>query len=610
MAEWSDWADGNDLAQLSRGTSPLASMGYDADELRADPAKRAEAMDKVASPLDQRTPTRPGVTGRMELAQAARPATLSNGEPADPVLKTRQPPAAQIPVTTTAQAPPPQAQTIPDTLSGASAAPTPASPAASSPDWEGISKKAAEGALSLANESRNLYESAPDQPDTTALDTKIESETTPTNRLQKDPVTGKPMYEPTGMQRFGRGLKSAAIGLVTGGLPGALVGALEPGQIRGGTSYDAPNKAYQEDEAARQGNLAADTQSRTDILNRFKSLTDNINNRAKNLTTVEPGYKDAGSIATDAEKEGAAKLTAQTNADTRRDQSPQGQIDSMQRTEAEREREADRIFGPGKGGKMRTAFLAGWKPNELEKPDSGPGGDSGALPGSPTASGEDFLKGLPTDMQSTVRAIGEYREPPPAASNRSKEAQKLLNAVNRAYPGYRSDIWPTLVKSRAAFTSGRDGGTINSFNTALKHLDQMDKNVPSGTRFSTVNAVENALTPSGSDRGRTLGRFGVDSNAVSNEVQKAYKGGTVNKEEYETMQGLLNHNADPDTIKSNIQELRELLKGKLDSIRRQYESGLPPGSVIPLETIGEGGGASAATKGGGDNWFSQHPVAK
>jgi hypothetical protein len=220
----------------------------------------------------------------------------------------------------------------------------------------------------------------------------------------------------------------------------------------------------------------------------------------------------------------------------------------------------------------------------------------GAATGAPTGpdgqplKGEDYLKTLDPATAATVRSIGTYREAPPKASDRGPQAQATLSALNTAYPGFRADIWPTLVKNRAAVTSGPIGTAINSFNTSLNHIGRMEKNIPDGSAFSTLNAGENMLAPSGSARGIALGKWDTDANAVANEVQKAYKGGAVTNEEKETMMKLLDRNAAPERMKSNLAELRALLQGKLESFRSQYESGLPPGSVIPLPTLGVGGG--------------------
>lgn len=358
MAEWSDWADGNDLAQLSRGTNPLASMGYDTDELRLDPSKRAEAMERIGSPLDQRQ-SNPGLLGRQQIAQNTPPPdprmAVPADEPPNPQLRVRPSPASGAGAAMSQVA-----SALPDTLAQKPVQ-TPASPAA--PSWQqDLARRSGEGALGVADEARKLYESEPNPPDTTALDTRIETESLPTNPRETDPVTGKPLYQPSGWQRFGRGLKSAAIGLVTGGIPGAVVGALDPGQIRGGTAYGAPNKEYEEDEQLRQGTLAQDQQRRTDLMNRFKTLTDEMSGRAKNLTATEPGYKDAGTIATDAQKQAT---DAAKEAREAQENSPEGKaLEKATVSQAEfdqRNKEADRIFGPGRGGTQRSLYLANGK---------------------------------------------------------------------------------------------------------------------------------------------------------------------------------------------------------------------------------------------------------
>ena len=115
--------------------------------------------------------------------------------------------------------------------------------------------------------------------------------------------------------------------------------------------------------------------------------------------------------------------------------------------------------------------------------------------------------------------------------------------MNRAYPGYDAAQFPTYAATRRAFTSGTTGQAINSFNTALQHLNRLEQHIPDNTYFSTVNAAENALTPSGSQQGRQLAAYDADATAVSNEVSKAYKGGVITKEEFDHMSKLLNRNA-------------------------------------------------------------------
>jgi hypothetical protein len=106
----------------------------------------------------------------------------------------------------------------------------------------------------------------------TDLQSRREKLATPAPRF--DPKTGKPLattqeYDSeTGQmvdvnpkastgQKIWRGLRSAGVGLVTGGIPGAVVGAIEPQDIKGGQAYNAPSKQYQQAETRREQQLGA-----------------------------------------------------------------------------------------------------------------------------------------------------------------------------------------------------------------------------------------------------------------------------------------------------------------------------------------------------------------
>lgn len=88
----------------------------------------------------------------------------------------------------------------------------------------------------------------------TAQQTKLETKTP-----LYDPTTGKMLdqYKPSTGSRIWRGVRGGLVGLLTGGIPGAAVGALEPGDIHGGTPYGAPNKQYTRAEQSREQQLAA-----------------------------------------------------------------------------------------------------------------------------------------------------------------------------------------------------------------------------------------------------------------------------------------------------------------------------------------------------------------
>lgn len=80
--------------------------------------------------------------------------------------------------------------------------------------------------------------------------------------------------------------------------------------------------------------------------------------------------------------------------------------------------------------------------------------------------------GEPT-VSPQAQAIANYRMPPVSArSMASGPGKVLMEEVMRANPSYDATQYQTRQKARIAFTTGSQGQTINSLNTAIGHLDQ------------------------------------------------------------------------------------------------------------------------------------------
>jgi hypothetical protein len=104
-------------------------------------------------------------------------------------------------------------------------------------------------------------------------------------------------YKPSVMSRIGRGVRSGAIGFLTGGIPGAVVGAIEPQDIRGGTAYGAPNASYGREESERQrevGDLSGQAAAAKEA---WKAQVDAANAKAKQ---IDASGKLAGDLTTGA----------------------------------------------------------------------------------------------------------------------------------------------------------------------------------------------------------------------------------------------------------------------------------------------------------------------
>lgn len=617
MADWNDWADGNDLAGLSRSTNPLTSAGYDPDEIRANPEMRAQIMKSIQTPYGlsalQPPGPKPAIGPPAPPAGASpRPMTSSTGAPAGSgTLMPARPPSVATPSPATG-----------------SAGVTATGSSQRNSELDAMSNEALQKGLELGGFAQKTAQDLAAGPDPRIAELEQERLKDQAPTPYQD-ASGRPLpqYRESGWGKVGRGLKAAALGFAEGGPLGAVVGAVDPGQVPGGTGYSAPNAAYQAAEGQREGRLANENAQISNLQDQFKAATDARKAALEGAKTGSGAYGDVAKEAQGMEiKPGDPRAVL--------DDSGQPTFATLQNGKwldgsgkqimnpkpiPPTPREAPQsvlingkpgfaLFDPQKGWLDPTpgpTFGQPLRGRISPVPTRAEAGGSGTgIPdaGDPTLTGDAYLASLPAELASTVRAIGEGREAPPSAGNRSKAAMAILNAVNRAYPSYDATQYPTYAAARKAFTSGPIGTAINAFNTALQHLDRMESNIPQeNSRFETLNALENKLAPSGSKRGMDIGRFKTDANAVSNEVQKAYKGGVVNEDEYRQMLSLLDPNAAPAQVRSNLAELRQLLHGKLESYRAQWASQGPPGMRMPAPGIGgtEGAGTSGAASGGG-----------
>lgn len=190
-----------------------------------------------------------------------------------------------------------------------SSAPSPAvvSPSGNPPQkgWADYVREGLSGATRAQANSQQSVDQLQNQDSAATRNAPVESRvqqlSTPTP--YRDPKTGQVLdsaqqYKPTGWQRFGRGLKSAALGLVTGGIPGAAMGAIDPTSIRGGTAYGAPNRAYQTTEANRQAQLGAATQQLGENLAEEKADTERLGKTASEQRAAATGSLDIAKAAT------------------------------------------------------------------------------------------------------------------------------------------------------------------------------------------------------------------------------------------------------------------------------------------------------------------------
>jgi hypothetical protein len=414
-------------------------------------------------------------------------------------------------------------------------------------------------------------------------------------------------YKPSFGQRLVRGLQGFA--------RGGVFGAVDP-TIGGAQAYGAPTRQFGIDTALQAQRVGGIDQSIEQARKNYQDTSSRIKANAQEARSTATAIKDVGAAYKDVntpQKEGNPEQQAfdslvkggmapsdafakvKQAANVKDPTIQQQYLDALTSGDAAKMAAIEKTIRATRTDPQVQVINAAADRRTAGKPNPNATGDT-------SLSGEEYLKTLDPKRASLIKEIGEGRGAPP--NSRSKDGMALMADVTQAYPDYDASKFPAYSKMRQDMTSGKTGAAINSFNTALRHLDRLEKNIPDNTSLPAANWIINlGRRASGSG---ALKPFESDALAVSNEVEKAYKGGALSEGDYNHMRSLLNENDSPKALKASIKEFRELLHGKLESFREQELSARPSGSVQPITSIH---GKDAEPKPGGFNWDA-HPEAK
>ena len=185
--------------------------------------------------------------------------------------------------------------------------------------------------------------------------------------------------------------------------------------------------------------------------------------------------------------------------------------------------------------------------------------------------GEDLLTHLPTPLANQVRAIGEGREPSPAARSLTTPAgRQLMEMVSAAYPGYDAKQYGTMGAAEKAFTSGKKGDTTRSLNVAVDHL---------GTLQQVADALQNGDTRMFNQAGNFIALqtgnpaptdFNAVKRIVADEVTKAVLGSAGALGDRKAADDAINSANSPAQLKSVIDRYKQLMGGQLAGMETQY----------------------------------------
>ena len=293
-----NWTAGlKDLDEQGVGpsaASPLAAAGLDPDLVRANLGLQAESNSDTPS----------GRAAKPAGPMAAQP--MGSPEPVQSVN-----PGASVGSGGSAPAPPPSSVDTPyaEAMGGLQ----------NLGRMETVANKATEDiqttdpTLTALQQRRSQLAQQPDlyDPQTGKMKDKVQVFNPQTGQMED--VAPKPSKG----QRIWRGVRGGLVGLLTGGIPGAAVGALEPQDITGGEAYGAPNKAYQRDMERNEAALGATDAGMKNEFETWKAMVDAQKEKSTQLRSNATIDKDR--------VEGAKGLIdAQANQTKAENESPEG----------------------------------------------------------------------------------------------------------------------------------------------------------------------------------------------------------------------------------------------------------------------------------------------
>jgi hypothetical protein len=186
--------------------------------------------------------------------------------------------------------------------------------------------------------------------------------------------------------------------------------------------------------------------------------------------------------------------------------------------------------------------------------------------------GEDYLKTLSPSVAATVKQIAEGRGSITSLSTKGGHREQILAMVNQYKPDYDAKDYGTEATGERAFTSGKQGSSIRSFNVGLKHLDTLQE-LGDALKNKDTNAVNKVGNYIASELGVAAPtNFEGAKKLVADEVVKAIVGSGGGVSDREEAAKTINGARSPEQLKGIIDTYKKLFNGQIDGLEKQYEA--------------------------------------
>lgn len=190
----------------------------------------------------------------------------------------------------------------------------------------------------------------------------------------------------------------------------------------------------------------------------------------------------------------------------------------------------------------------------------------------------EVLASIDPNVAQQVKALDEGRmQFPTGFALKSPYWQNMLRLVSQYDPSFDAVNYNARAKTRADFVAGKSAQNITSFNTAIGHLDTLDKSIDGLGNYSVplLNTMtKEAARQSNPDYAAALSRFQAAKTAVTDELTRAFRGSGGNVHDIMEWSKALDDTSSPQALHAATKQAIELLQSRIESVGDQYNRGM------------------------------------
>jgi hypothetical protein len=191
----------------------------------------------------------------------------------------------------------------------------------------------------------------------------------------------------------------------------------------------------------------------------------------------------------------------------------------------------------------------------------------------------EVLASLDPNLASQVKALDEGRMAfPTGFALKSPYWQNILRLVSQYDPSFDAVNYNARAKTRADFVAGKSAQNITSFNTAIGHLDTLDKSIDAlgNTNYGWINPMLQSAKSAMGDTGFQAAQkqFMAAKQAVTDELTRAFRGSGGNVHDIVGWEQTLNQADSPAALHAATKAAVDLLRSRIESVGDQYNRGM------------------------------------